>query len=326
MTIEKHGNKWRIRQIVDGKLYMVSVDHKPTKAEAVTLMSAQFTHPAASNPDQTFEDAAKAYIASKDNVLSPSTIRGYNIILKGLPEGFCAARLGTITAMVVQTIINELTASRTPKTVKNWASFIMAVLKAADIDIKQPRLPQKEKKLPYIPSEDDMKSLFAAVKGTRYEVPYALAALGLRLSELCALQLSDLDGCTLHITKALVMGEDDELVLKAPKTTDSTRDIVIPSDLADLIRQQGYVYKGNPTTLTKHLYILQDKLGMPRFSIHKLRHFFASYMHQQGFTDKQIQEAGGWRTDNIMKTVYQHAMEMDKAKAEMAGQISGLFS
>lgn len=325
MTIEKHGNKWRIRQTVDGHLYMISVDHKPTKAEAMTLMSAEFSHPTAYKPDHTFADAAEVYINSKNNVLSPSTIRGYNIILKGLPEGFRSARLGTITAMMVQTTINDLAAKKTPKTVKNWASFIMAVLRSADLDIKQPKLPQKEKKSPYIPTEDDVKAIFAAVKNTQYEVPYALASLGLRLSELCALQLSDLDGCILHITKALVMGEDDELVLKAPKTTDSTRDIVIPSDLADLIRQQGFIYKGQPQSLTKHLYILQDKLGMPRFSIHKLRHFFASYMHQQGFTDKQIQEAGGWRTDNIMKTVYQHAMEMDAAKQAMAGKISGLF-
>ena len=326
MTIEKHGNKWRIRQTVDGRRYSVTIDHKPTKAEAMTLISGQFSRPSAARPDQTFDDAARAYIASKDNVLSPSTIRGYNIILKGLPEAFRLARLGTITAMVVQTTINELTASRTPKTVKNWASFIMAVLRSADLDIKQPRLPQKDKKAPYIPTEEDVKAIFAAVKGTIYEVPYALAALGLRLSEICALTIDDLTGCTLHIDKALVMGEDDEYILKAPKTTDSTRDIALPPELADLIRQQGHVYNGSPSALTKHLYILQGRLGIPRFSVHKLRHFFASYMHQQGFTDKQIQEAGGWRTDNIMKTVYQHAMAMDAAKQAMAGQISGLFS
>jgi integrase len=70
---------------------------------------------------------------------------------------------------------------------------------------------------------------------------------------------------------------------------------------------------------------LSEKLGIPRFSIHKLRHFFASYMHQQGFTDKQIQEAGGWHTDHVMKTVYQHAMDVDAAKRRMAGHIEGLF-
>jgi hypothetical protein len=35
---------------------------------------------------------------------------------------------------------------------------------------------------------------------------------------------------------------------------------------------------------------------------------------------------GGWKTDNVMKTVYQHAMEMDAAKQKAAADIAGLFS
>lgn len=325
MTIEKHGKKWRIRHKVDGHLYIVSLDHKPSQSEAVRLMAKQYDHVPASAADRTFEEAAKDYINSRSMILSPATIRGYNNILKALPEPLKSAHLGRITGLMVQSAVNELSARKSAKTVKNQASFIMSVLKACDMDIKAPTLPQKEKKTPYIPTEEDVKAIFAAVKGTEYEVPFALAALGLRRSEICALTPADLDGCTLHITKAVVMDQHGEYVLKGTKTTDSTRDVTIPPHLADLIRQQGHIYKGQPQSLTKHLYILSEKLGIPRFSIHKLRHFFASYMHQQGFTDKQIQEAGGWHTDHIMKTVYQHAMEMDEAREQMAAQISGLF-
>lgn len=325
MTIEKHGKKWRIRHKVDGHLYMVSLDHKPSQAEAVRLMAKQYDHVPASAADRTFEEAARDYISSRSMILSPATIRGYNNILKALPEPLKFAHLGRITGLMVQSAVNELSARKSAKTVKNQASFIMSVLKACDMDIKAPTLPQKEKKTPYIPTEEDVKTIFAAVKGTEYEVPFALAALGLRRSEICALTPADLDGCTLHINKAVVMDQHGEYVLKGTKTTDSTRDVLIPPHLADLIRQQGHIYKGKPQSLTKHLYILLEKLEMPRFSIHKLRHFFASYMHQQGFTDKQIQEAGGWHTDHIMKTVYQHAMDVDAAKQRMARHIEGLF-
>lgn len=325
MTIEKHGKKWRIRHKVDGHLYIVSLDHKPSQSEAVRLMAKQYDHVPVTAADRTFEEAARDYINSRSMILSPATIRGYNNILKALPEPLKSAHLGRITGLMVQSAVNELSARKSAKTVKNQASFIMSVLKACDMDIKAPTLPQKEKKTPYIPTEDDVKAIFAAVKGTEYEVPFALAALGLRRSEICALTPADLDGCTLHITKAVVMDQHGEYVLKGTKTTDSTRDVTIPHHLADLIRQQGHIYKGQPQSLTKHLYILLEKLGMPRFSIHKLRHFFASYMHQQGFTDKQIQEAGGWHTDHIMKTVYQHAMNVDAAKQRMAGHIEGLF-
>ena len=323
MTIEQHGNKWRIRQQHNKQLYMITLDHKPTKVEAMQLLADRFAH-GIPRADMTFEDAAKAYIASKDNILSPSTKRGYLGVLKGIPEPLKTAHIGSITSMVVQTTINDVSGLKTAKTVRNYASFIMAVLKSVDVEVKAPQLPQKIKKPVYIPSEEDVKQIFAASAGTRYEIPFALAALGLRLSEICALSPADLEGCRLRIDKALVPNENNEYVIKTTKTTDSTREIIIPQVLADKIREQGF-YEGDPQMITKTLHKLQKRLGMPSFSVHKLRHFFASYMHSKGYTDKQIQEMGGWKTDNIMKTVYQHAMDMDKAKERAASDIGGLL-
>ena len=34
---------------------------------------------------------------------------------------------------------------------------------------------------------------------------------------------------------------------------------------------------------------------------------------------------GGWKTDNVMKTVYQHAMDMDRAKAKAAADIGSIL-
>ena len=325
MNIEKHGNKWRIRQMHQGKMYTISLDHKPTKVEAMQLLADKFAH-GIPKADMTFEDAARAYIAAKDNILSPSTKRGYNGVLNALPDAFKAAHIATLTAMSVQKTINDLATLKTPKTVKNYASFIMTVLRSADVNIKPPQCPQRLRKAVYIPTEENVRLIFKEASGGRYEVPFALAALGLRLSEICALTIADLDGCKLTINKAKVPDENGKYVIKGTKTTDSTRDIFIPEDLAAKIREQGFVYDGDPQMLTKTLHKIQDRLGIPRFSVHKLRHFFASYMHSKGYTDKQIQEAGGWKTDNIMKTVYQHAMDMDKAKKDMASNIGSLFS
>ena len=324
MTIEQHGNKWRIRQQHNHKLYMITLDHKPTKVESMQLLADKFAH-GIPRADMTFEDAAKAYIASKDNILSPSTKRGYLGVLKGIPEPFKMAHIGTITSMVVQTTINDVSGLKTAKTVRNYASFIMAVLKSVDVDVKSPQLPQKVKKPVYIPTEDDVRQIFAVSAGTRYEIPFALAALGLRLSEICALTPADLEGCRLRIDKAKVPNEHGEYVIKTTKTTDSTRDIILPQELVDKIKEQGF-YEGDPQMITKTLHKLQRRLGIPSFSVHKLRHFFASYMHSKGYTDKQIQEMGGWKTDNIMKTVYQHAMDMEQAKERAASDIGGLFS
>ena len=325
MNIEKHGNKWRIRQMHEGQTYTISLDHKPSRVEAMQLLADKFAH-GIPKADMTFEDAAKAYIAAKDNILSPSTKRGYNGVLNALPDDFKSAHIATLTAMTVQKTINDLATLKTPKTVRNYASFIMTVLRSADIDIKPPQCPQRLRKAVYIPTEENVRLIFKEASGGRYEVAFALSALGLRLSETCALTLADLDGCKLTINKAKVPDENGKYVIKTTKTTESTRDIFIPQDLADKIRAQGFIYDGDPQMLTKTLHKIQDKLGIPRFSVHKLRHFFASYMHSLGYTDKQIQEAGGWKTDHIMKSVYQHAMDMDAAKQNMANNIGGLLS
>ena len=324
MTIEQHGNRWRIRQQHQGKLYMITVDHKPTKVEAMQLMADKFAH-GIPRADMTFEDAAKAYIASKDNILSPATKRGYYATLRSLPEAFRMAHIATLTALAVQTTINDLTALKSPKTVRNYASFIMTVLKSVDVNVKAPQLPQKIKKPVYIPTAEEVHMILAEASGGRYWVPLVLACLGLRLSEICACQLSDLEGDTLHVDKAKVPDEHGQYVIKTTKTTDSTGDVRIPEDVAEKIREQGFVYDGDPQMLTKTLHKMQDKLGIQRLSVPKLRHFFASYMHAQGFTNKQIQAGGRWKTDHVMKEVYQHAMDMDAAKKRMADSIGGLL-
>lgn len=52
---------------------------------------------------------------------------------------------------------------------------------------------------------------------------------------------------------------------------------------------------------------------MPHFSLHKLRHYFASYMSSLNIPEADILEMGGWETDYVMKNVYRHTMK-DKLK------------
>lgn len=323
MTIEKHGKSYRIRQMQDGKLYVVKLDHRPTNAEAVRLMAEMLNTPS-NSPDMAFYDAGVNYIGSRENVLSPATIRAYNGILKALPEPFQKKRIFAISHGDIQGVINLIAKDHTPKTVRNYSGFISAVLNYHGIRLDSPRLPQKEKTDAYIPTEEDVKRIFDVLKGTKYEVPIMLAAMGLRRSEICALELSDIEGTLCHISKALVEGPDG-FTVKGTKTTDSTRTVVLPEYLVSRITEQGYIFDGFPSTIGQALRKAQKELGIPAFSLHKLRHFFASYLHEKGLSDANIQEMGGWKTDAVMKTVYRHAMEKETAKQKAAELMSGLL-
>lgn len=322
MTIEKlpSGN-YRIKEMHDGKMYSATLNHKPTKAEAQKLIQSKLV---GFNDNTTFEKAADAYIKSKLNILSPSTIRGYRAVMRNMDENFLKTPLDKITHPMLQTLISNCAADHTPKTVRNVNGFIMSVLNFYGSNVKSARLPQKEKKPVYIPTEDEIKAILSDVKGTKYEVAFILGTMGLRRSEICALTKEDLNGNVLTIDKALVQDENNEWVVKSTKTTDSTRTIVVPEYVAELIREKGVCEYG-PHAIYAALQRSQKRLGIQSFPFHKLRHFFASYMHNSGYTDKQIQEFGGWKTDIIMKTVYQHAMDMDKVKNSMADQVGGLL-
>jgi integrase len=327
MTIEKlPSGSYRITQMENGKRFRITLDHKPSKIEAMKLI-AEAVEKRPEKVNMTFDDACAAFIDSKANILSPSTKREYGNMRRKIPQDFSKKYLTSITSMDVQKLTNDWSANLAPKTVRNYANFVLAVLKSADIEIKSPHLPQKEKKTAYIPSENDIIAIQEQLKGTEYEIPFFLLCLGLRRSELCALTIDDLNGNTLTINKALVLNESKQWVIKATKTTDSTRTIIIPQDIADKIRERGYVYKGHPANLYDNLRRAQDRAGIPHFKLHALRHFFCSYMHDLGYSDKQIQEMGGWAdASQVMRNIYKHAMNMDRAKAEMSAQVSNLLA
>lgn len=325
MNIRKRpSGNYQIREMIDGRNYTITVNHRPTQKEAQELLQARFKLNSNISTDMTLKAACEGYIEAKSNIISPSTIRRYGQFINNIPERLLSTNLTAITKPMIQAEINRFSSDHAPKTVSNYSGFLLAVLNFYGKEISGIVLPQKEKKPVYIPTKEEVSAIFKEIKGTPYEVPIMLAALGLRRSEICALQISDLDGNVLTINKALVETKGG-WVVKTTKTEDSTRTIVIPDYLADLIRQQGYVYKGFPSSIRNNLVAVEKKLGIPQFPLHKLRHFFASYMHDQGYSDKQIQSAGGWKTGNIMKTIYTHAMEMEEAKKNMSASIGNLI-
>lgn len=327
MTIEElpSGN-YRVSEMVNGKRYRKTVDYKPTESDAKLILADIIAKRDVISSDMPFKSACKAYMESRSNVLSPSSLRRYNQYLDSITEGLAKTRLNVITKPMIQGEVNAFSEGHAPKTVRNYYGFISAVLNFFGKEMKGIVLPQKEKKSPYIPTKEEVSEIFKEIKDSPFEAALLLSAMGLRRSEICALQITDLsEDNVLTINKALVENENKEWVVKTTKTTDSTRTIVLPDYLANLIREQGYVYNGFPGSIRNHLILVQKKLGIEKFSLHKMRHFFASYMHDLGYSDKQIQAAGGWKTNNIMKTVYQHAMEMDEAKKKMSDDIGGLI-
>ena len=323
MKIEKRpSGSYRVRKQIEGKQVSLTFDHKPTQTEVLEELAklARLT-----SSKGSFISCANSYIDSESNVLSPSTIRGYKALLKGFPDDFVCKELSKITQIDIQVFINDYSVNHKPKTVRNAHGFISAVLRQYRPNmILSTTLPQKIENRGYIPSEDDIQRILtASADNPFYHIAFQLGIMSLRRSEICALELSDISGNILSVTKALVQDENNQWVVKKTKTSAGTRELFIPDSLVSEIEQNGTIYNGYPNSLNRGLHKYQDKLGIPRFRFHDLRHFFASYAHSQGISDADIMATGGWKSDYTMKTVYRHEMKQKEAQKRIFNTLLG---
>lgn len=324
MKVEKISkNTYRVRKYHKGKTRTVYFDHKPSEREVLSAVADVLEDEVVKG---SFENYANDYIKNRNMVLSPASVRTYRTKLNQISKQFKSKNLYDINNEDVQKEVNQLSVNLEPKTVKTTYGFITSILGAYRPKLYlKVTLPQIIRKQDYDPTNEDIRRILDHVKGTRYSVPFQLGVLSCRRGEICALDISDLDGNDLYIHRSMVYNENNEWVLKqTPKTDESNRILPLPPSLVDEIRKQGFIYEGHPGALNKAIHRAQKKLGIPQFKFHKLRSYFASYAHSLGIPEADILKLGGWKTPNVMKSVYRKSLEV--SNRESIRKISeGLF-
>ena len=116
---------------------------------------------------------------------------------------------------------------------------------------------------------------------------------GLRKGELVALQWSDLDevNCTISVSKQASWDTEGNLILSQPKTGNSIREVSIPQDAVELLKQEHAKHPDNPwmfpsgrtgemyhpdSVVTLHKRILKDA-GLEHIRFHDLRHPYVKH-------------------------------------------------
>ena len=319
MKIEElPSGSYRVRKQINGKRHTAIFDHYPSEGEILLALGKNLDGTPAPKELLIFSNAAKQYVNLKWNVLSPKTRKEYLETPDRLSEEFTSKNIYEITAYDIQAEVNRLSVGRAPKTVENYHSFIRKVIQTFRTDFSwNITLPQADKKEPYIPNDKEVKSLLDYIKKERpdYYVCIVLGAFGLRRSEIMAVTSDDLDGTTLHITKAKVQDENKNWVIKVNKTPKSRRDIEIPQDVADMIRDQGVAFDKHPSGITKVVNTACKRLNINHFSLHKLRHYFASKLVTEKVDIMTVAALGGWSSPAMIYNRYGHAMEDKKKKA-----------
>lgn len=267
----------------------------------------------------TVKDATERYIKSKENVLSPSTVRGYFIIWRNIPDELANIKIKDITQEIVQTVFNDYAKLHSPKYCRNVHGLLSAVLKNYRPElILNTTLPQKEKNDIYVPDEQEVLKIYELVKNGILEMPFLLATqCGLRASEIAALTRSNVKDGYIIIKQAAVVGADNNEHFKTPKSFSGYRKVPISSEFESKLLKSSNerIVELTAVRICDNWVKFRKRYNLPEsLNFHALRHHFASKCLLMNIPQKYIAEMMGHNSLDMIEKVYQHtfpsAMEM----------------
>ena len=178
--------------------------------------------------------------------------------------------------------------------------------------------------------------LNAAERRNALPMFYLELVSGLRKGELVALQWSDLDeaNCTISVSKQASWDTEHRLILSRPKTGNSIREVSIPQDAVELLKQEHAKHPDNPwmfpssrtgemyhpdSVVNLHKKILKDA-GLEHIRFHDLRHTFATLALQNGMDVKTVSSMLGHYDAGFTLRTYTHVTrQMQQKAAEKMG-------
>ncbi len=323
---------WRIQIMVNGKRYSITdPDPKICKQKAKELYAGLDIE--TNITPLTVGDAIDRYIESQTGTLSPSTIGVYKRYRKSYLQTLMPCHLKDLSSDLVQSAIStDSKNGKSPKTIRNAYGLLTATLKVFRPKFKpEIKLPQKAKYELEIPTEAEMKKIWAGSKGSKYELPILLASwLGLRMSEIRGLRFDDLNGNQLHIQRAIVRTGSGDAV-KGTKSFSGDRYITCPEKIVSMIHAQSgkddYICPYSESGIYNYFSRLCEREGVQHYRFHDLRHFAASEAHSLGIPNKYQMKRMGHKTDDMLKKVYQHTIrdKEDHFSEIIDAQMNSLF-
>lgn len=123
------------------------------------------------------------------------------------------------------------------------------------------------------------------------------------------------DGKYITVKDVIVTNEHGKQVVKNKgKQPTRNRTLRIPDYIKKLIDQveTDQLVPITVPTLSKRWARLVTRSGIPKMTFHDLRHVNASVMALLMIPDKYAQDRGGWKSDHIMKSVYQQTFSSER--------------
>lgn len=283
-----------------------------------------------SEGNMTLLEAIEKYIDQHRTTLSPTTIKDYETIKKNGFQDIMLLKLKDFDTDILQDAVNReskrLSRKRTrnpkpitTKRLRNEYGLIRPVIKKyrKDIDFEEISLPKVPPRIPdLLPAE----TIFRIIRGTDLELAVSLAMwLSFTSSEIRGLTKSkSVNGDYITIREVLVDGPNGPVRKAIGKNDYRNRRHRIPPYIKQLIENvDGDILVPFKSWELSHKWAqLLKKNGLPHMTFHDLRHVNASVMALLRIPDKYAQERGGWKSDKVMKKVYQQTFSDERERVD----------
>lgn len=274
----------------------------------------------------TLLEAIEKYIDQRKESLSPASIRDYNIIKRNGFQDIMFLKLKDFDEDVLQEAVNResrrfskvQTKNPRPisaKRLQNEYGLIRTVLKKyrKDIDFEEISLPKVPPRQPELIQPEIILNI---IKGTDIELAVLLAMwLSFTQSEIRGLTKSkSIDGDYITIKEVVVDGVNGATRKSIGKNKYRNRRHKMPAYIKQLVDQVDgdILVPMNGNMIYRKWTRLLDQNNLPHITFHDLRHVNASVMALLRIPDRYAQERGGWKTDKIMKAVYQQTFSDER--------------
>lgn len=309
---------WFVRVQIDGESYSIT---KPTEKECLAEAAAVKARvkDAQKRTGRTLTKAIDHYIEARENILSPSTIRGYKAIQRLRFQSTMKRCIDDISQSQWQKIVNLEARQCSAKTLKNAWGFISSVIldtTGRKIIVRLPQVVPND--LPYLTAEQ-IPTFLDAIQGNYCEIAILLGLSSLRRSEIMAVRWEDIDldaGC-IYVHGSAVLDDEGNLVYREEnKNTSSHRTVpfLIPqlrAAVESATQTSEYAVTCNPNTIWQCTNKACRKAGLPEIGVHGLRRSFASLAYHLGLSEEVTMKAGGWSDIYTMRKIYTKVSEKD---------------
>lgn len=285
----------------------------------------------------------------KGDSIRPNTIRNYKERFEHNIKG-CIGNmlLSDVKPMHCQNVLNQMKDDYKTSTIYQTRIALYCMFADAvenDVILKNPvtkavkyNIGKEPKKVRALTIEEQKKFLEVAQGTSNYNQFAFLLQTGLRTGELIGLKWSDIDfkKKVIHIQRSMEYRYSvGEWRIGEPKSKSGYRDVPLTEEAISILKNQreklktikvinmdfkDFVFlcrKGEPTKNSAYdttLFKLCDKAGIDRFSMHVLRHTYATRAIEGGIRPKTLQVILGHSNVGITMNLYVHVTEDEKMK------------